>query len=73
MSESGEERVEKFAFDLFPSHNLSVCLFEDVQNAAEVRKDILAQKFDAAFLDATMVRCHPSDQYLGLLCKAGIP
>lgn len=62
MGETGAgQSVEKFSFELFPDHSMTVCLFEDVTNAAEIRKEILAQKFDAAFLDATMVGSRLSD------------
>ncbi len=56
MSESeSNDHVSKFTFELFPDHSITMCLFEEVSNAAELRKEVMAQKFDAAFLDATMV------------------
>lgn len=47
--------AEVLQFELFPSHKMTVCLVEDVENAAELRAEVLQQKFDASFLDAAMV------------------
>ncbi|KAJ1493912.1 kinase binding protein CGI-121-domain-containing protein [Baffinella frigidus] len=47
--------AEVLQFELFPSHKMTVCLVEDVENAAELRAEVLQQKFDASFLDAAMI------------------
>jgi len=56
MASGHDGHVEILSFELFPSHTMAVCLFEDVKNAAEIRAEVLQQKFDASFLDATMVQ-----------------
>ena len=47
--------VTVLQFELFPERSLSVCLVEGVENSAELRKQVLQQKFEASFLDAAMV------------------
>ena len=47
--------VTMLRFELFPERSLSVCLVECVENSAELRKQVLQQKFEASFLDAAMV------------------
>ena len=42
-------------FELFPGHSLSLALVEGVSNAAALRAEVLQQKFEASFIDASMV------------------
>jgi len=46
-------------FELFPSRTLLLCLVEGVTNAAELRQEVLKQKFEASFIDAAMVPAPP--------------
>jgi hypothetical protein len=55
MASEAGGHAEVLQFELFPSHTMTVCLVEDVENAAELRAEVLQQKFDASFLDAAMV------------------
>ena len=41
--------------DLHPGHKISVCMFVEVSNSAELRSAILRQSYDAAFVNADMV------------------
>ena len=49
------ETMTVLQFDLFPAHSLSLCLIKGVTNAAELRQEVLQQKFEASFIDAAMV------------------
>jgi len=52
----GEEDSDMIVqFELFPSRTLLLCLVEGVTNAAELRQEVLKQKFEASFIDAAMV------------------
>ena len=51
--------VSVLNFELFPAHSLSICLVEGVTNAAELRQEVLQQKFEASFIDASMVSPFP--------------
>jgi len=56
----GEEDTEMTVqFELFPSRTLLLCLVEGVTNAAELRQEVLKQKFEASFIDAAMVPTPP--------------
>jgi hypothetical protein len=65
MGEEGGEVME-MRFELFPARSLSLCLVEGVTNAAELREEVMKQKFEASFIDAAMVlapcspRCLPA-------------
>eukprot|EP00802_Teleaulax_amphioxeia_P023357 Tamp_23922.p1 GENE.Tamp_23922~~Tamp_23922.p1 ORF type:complete len:182 (+),score=41.59 Tamp_23922:2-547(+) len=54
MGEEGGEVME-MRFELFPARSLSLCLVEGVTNAAELREEVMKQKFEASFIDAAMV------------------
>ncbi len=49
------EDIKIVNMELQPGHNLSMCMFFDVTNAAELRAAILRQSFEAAFINAQMV------------------
>jgi hypothetical protein len=52
------EDVKIVDMELQPGHTLSLCMFVDVTNAAELRAAILRQSYEAAFINAMMVwRC----------------
>jgi len=58
--EMGEEDSDMIVqFELFPSRTLLLCLVEGVTNAAELRQEVLKQKFEASFIDAAMVPAPP--------------
>ena len=56
------EDIKIVDMELQPGHNLSLCMFVDVTNAAELRAAILRSSYEAAFINALMV-AHP---FLGL-------
>ena len=62
------ETMTVLQFDLFPTHSLSLCLIEGVTNAAELRQEVLQQKFEASFIDAAMV----SDPIFVLFSTTGV-
>jgi len=52
--------ITTLRFELFPERSLALCLVEGVANAAELRREVLQQKFEASFLDAAMVPARPA-------------
>jgi hypothetical protein len=60
MGEAGADAaVTEMHFELFPTRSLSLCLVEGVTNAAELREEVMKQKFEASFIDASMVALLP--------------
>ena len=60
MGEEGAETaVTEMHFELFPARSLSLCLVEGVTNATELREEVMKQKFEASFIDASMVAFLP--------------
>jgi hypothetical protein len=50
MGEEGAEAAQtEMHFELFPTRTLSLCLVEGVANAAELREEVMKQKFEASF------------------------
>ena len=49
------EDIKVIKMDLHPGHSLSLCMFTQVSNAADLRAAILRQSYDAAFINAQMV------------------
>ena len=60
MGEEGAETaVTEMHFELFPARSLSLCLVEGVTNATELREEVMKQRFEASFIDASMVAFLP--------------
>mmetsp|Transcript_13733 Transcript_13733/g.29302 ORF Transcript_13733/g.29302 Transcript_13733/m.29302 type:complete len:182 (-) Transcript_13733:124-669(-) len=49
------EDIKVVDMELQPGHSLSLCMFVDVTNAAELRAAILRQSYEAAFINALMI------------------
>eukprot|EP00741_Cyanophora_paradoxa_P025011 tig00000319_g24143.t1 len=47
--------MSTFTFDLFPSRSIYLALFNNVRNAAEIRKRLLAGDLEYAFINARLV------------------
>ena len=74
MGEAGaESAVTEIHFELFPTRSLSLCLVEGVTNAAELREEVMKQKFEASFIDASMVARPPPSARAARRPRAAMP